>query len=127
MNISVKRVLAGLVLAGVTGLLSSCYVAPGYSYVRGTGYAGDAYYGTAPSVVYGDPYGYGYYGGPYGYYGGWGYYGYGCCYGGWYGRGRYWGHGDHDWHGGRGGWHGGGHGGWHGGGHGSGGHGGHGH
>lgn len=119
MNISVKRMLAGALLAGLMSLLSGCYVAPGYSYVQSSGYAGDAYYGSGPAVVYDYPY-YGYYGYPYGYYGGVGYYGYG----GWYGRGRYWGHGDHDWHGGHGGWHDGGHGGWHGGGHWSGGHGG---
>ena len=100
MNISFKRVLAGMTLAGLISLLSGCYVAPDYSYVRSNGYAGDAYYGSGPAVVYDYPYGYGY---PYGYYGGgWGYYG--CCYGG-YGRGRYWGHGDHDRHD----WHGGGH------------------
>lgn len=107
MNISIKRVLAGLTVGGLISLLSGCYVAPGYSYVQGNGYAGDAYYGSGPAVVYDYPYGYY----PYGYYGGgWGYYG--CCYGGWYGRGRY-GHGGHDWHGGghggyyRGGGHGG--------------------
>lgn len=106
MNIPLKRVLAGLTLVGLISLLSGCYVAPGYSYVQSNGYAGDAYYGSGPAVVYdypyyGYPYGYGYY--PYGYYGGIYYYG---------GRGRYWGHGDHghDWHGGGGhGWHGGGH------------------
>ncbi|RUL69588.1 hypothetical protein [Dyella choica] len=115
MNKSVKRVLACLTVAGLISLLSGCYVAPGYSYVQSNGYAGDAYYGSGPAVVYDYPYGY-----PYGYYGGaWGYYG--CCYGGWYGRG-YW-HGGHDWHhGGGGGWHGHGSGG--GGGHWSGGHGG---
>jgi hypothetical protein len=101
MNISLKRVLAGMTLAGLTSLLSGCYVAPGYSYVQSNGYVGDAYYGSGPAVVYDYPYGY-----PYGYYGGaWGYYG--CCYGG-YGRGHYWGHGDRDWHG-RHDWHGGGH------------------
>ena len=110
MNISIKRVLAGLSLGGLISLLSGCYVAPGYSYVQGNGYAGDAYYGSGPAVVYDYPYGYY----PYGYYGGvWGYYG--CCYGGWYGRGRYWhggghggyyrggGHGGYSGHGGHGG------------------------
>lgn len=111
MNIASKRVFAGLALAGATCLLSSCYVAPDYSYVRSNGYVGDAYYGSGPAVIYRDPY-------PYGYYSGWGYYG--CCYGGWYGRGHYWGHGGRDWHGGGHGWHGGGGHGW------SGGHGGHG-
>lgn len=115
MNIALKRVLAGLTLAGVTCLLSSCYVAPDYSYVRSNGYVGDAYYGSGPAVVYDYPY----YGYPYGYYGSWGYYG--CCYGGRYDHGRYWGHGGHDWHGGGHGWHGGGGHGW------SGGHGGSGH
>lgn len=114
MNIYCKRLFAGLVLGGLISLLAGCYVAPGYSYVQSNGYAGDAYYGSGPAVVYDYPYGY-----PYGYYGGaWGYYG--CCYGG-YGH-HYWhdhDH-DHDWHGGHGG-------GWHGdargGGHWSGGHG----
>jgi hypothetical protein len=102
MNISLKRALAGMTLAGLIGLLSGCYVAPGYSYVHSNGYAGDAYYGSGPAVVYDYPaygYPYGYY--PYGYYGGV-YYS---------GRGRYWGHDrDHDWHGGGHGWRGGGHG-----------------
>ncbi|RDS80388.1 hypothetical protein DWU99_19515 [Dyella psychrodurans] len=130
-----KRVISGLVLAALTGLLSGCYIAPGYSYVQGNGYAGDAYYGTGPSVVYSYPY-YGYY--PYGYGYGYGYYG--CCYGPgvivggyWYGGHYYRGgggwHGRGGWSGGHGGWSGG-HGGWsggHGASHGSsgGGHGGH--
>jgi hypothetical protein len=122
MKFAIKRVLAGVVLAGLMGLLSGCYVAPGYSYVQSNGYAGDAYYGSAPTVVYGGGYPYyGYYGYPYGYYG------YGCCYGpgvivggGWYGghyyrggyyrggyRGGYSG-GYHGGHGGYGGGHGGG-------------------
>ena len=41
-----KRILACLVLIGVT-TLSGCYYNPGYSYVRTTGYGGDAYYGTS--------------------------------------------------------------------------------
>lgn len=102
-----KRMLAGFALALGTAALSGCYYDPGYSYVRGNGYQGDAYYGEGPSVIYQPDY-YGY-DGP-GYYGpGWGYYG--CCYssgvsvgisGTWYGgghRGRDWRghrHGDRD-------------------------------
>jgi hypothetical protein len=96
MKPAIKRLLSALILIVLMSLLSGCYVAPGYSYVRGGGYGGDAYYGSGPAVVYNGyyPYGYGYgYGGyPYGYYGGY----YGCCYGpgviiggGWYGRGYY--------------------------------------
>ncbi|GAB2585392.1 hypothetical protein ISP15_10860 [Dyella jejuensis] len=88
MNNSVKYLLAGLMLAGSLVALSGCV--PSYSYVQGNGYAGDAYYGSGPAVIYGDPYGYypwggyygGYWGGYYGYYGGYR----GCCHGG----GRYW-------------------------------------
>jgi hypothetical protein len=133
-----KRLLAGLAVLVATTALAGCYD-PGYRYVRGNGYGGEAYYGTGATVVYDN----GYYAGP-GWYGpGWGYYG--CCYapgvvvgGVWYRNGyRYRGHG---WHGPppRGGWHGG-HwggrpgvrpggrpaGGWHGGGRGGHGHGGH--
>jgi hypothetical protein len=72
-----KRVLAGLALVVGTAALSGCYYDPGYSYVRGNGYQGDAYYGEGPSVIYAPDYS-GYYGGYYGGYGpGWGY---GCCY-----------------------------------------------
>jgi hypothetical protein len=111
----IKRLLAALTLAMLMGLLSGCYVAPGYSYVQSNGAAGDVYYGSGPAVVYNGYYpyyGYGYY--PYGGYWG-GYYGgyYGCCWGGYYG-GRYW-RGGGGWHG-RGGWSGGRGGGWHGGG-----------
>jgi hypothetical protein len=68
-----RRLLAGLALALGTAALSGCYYDPGYSYVRGNGYQGDAYYGEGPSVIYEpDYYGYGGYYGP-----GWGY---GCCY-----------------------------------------------
>lgn len=67
-----KRMLAGLALVLGTAALSGCYYDPDYSYVRGNGYQGDAYYGEGPSVIY-EPDVYGYYG-P-----GWGYYG-GCCY-----------------------------------------------
>ncbi|MEI7036175.1 hypothetical protein [Fulvimonas yonginensis] len=67
-----KRVLAGLALVLGTAALSGCYYDPDYSYVRGNGYQGDAYYGEGPAVIYEpDYYGYGWYG-P-----GWGYYG--CC------------------------------------------------
>jgi hypothetical protein len=69
-----KRMLAGLALVLGTAALSGCYYDPGYSYVRGNGYQGDAYYGEGPSVIYAPDYG-GYYGGYYG--PGWGY---GCCY-----------------------------------------------
>ena len=93
-----KRLLAALALAASTAMLSGCYIQPDYGYVRGNGYAGDAYYGSAP--VYSS----GYYAPYYGYYG-YGY-GYGCCWapglfwgGGWYG-GRYYRGGY------RGGWHG---------------------
>lgn len=109
-----KRLLAALVLVALAALLSGCYVAPGYSYVRASPYAGPVYYGNA--VVRND----GYYVTP-----GWydGYYGgyYGCCYapgvtigGVWYRGGRGYRHGyggGHDWHrGGRGYGHDGGHG-----------------
>jgi hypothetical protein len=120
---TIKHLFAALALVVFTGALSGCYIAPGYSYVQGNGYAGDVYYGSTPAAGYYSSYPYyGYY--PYGY--GYGYgYGWGCCYGpvivggGWggryYGRG-YYGHG----------YYGGGHGGWsgHGGsyGHSSGGH-----
>jgi hypothetical protein len=124
-----KRLFAGLSILCATALLSGCYVSPDYSYVRGNGYAGSAYYGSGPAVIYRDSY----YASPY-YYGG-----YGCCWapgvtigGVWYGgghryyRGRYYGHGyrGNGWHGGGHGWHGrppASHG--HGGGHWSGGHG----
>jgi hypothetical protein len=114
-----KRVLAGLALVLGTAALSGCYYDPDYSYVRGNGYQGDAYYGEGPAVIYEpDYYGYGYYGG------------YGCCYapgvsvgisGTWYRDSHYYGRGrDRDWRGerhwdrdnrsqgyrsGRGGWH----------------------
>lgn len=101
----IKRLLVGLVLIVLMGALSGCYVAPGYSYVRGNGYGGDAYYGSGPAVVYNGYYPYGYYPYGYGYYSGY----YGCCYGpgvivggGWYRGGRYW-HGNSGWHG-HGGW-----------------------
>jgi hypothetical protein len=66
-----KRALLGALLAaGVLGL-SGCYYDSGYSYVRGNGYSGPAYYGTATSTVVYDSYpGYyypGYYGPRYGY------------------------------------------------------------
>jgi hypothetical protein len=94
-----KRMLAGLALVLGTAALSGCYYDPDYSYVRGNGYQGDAYYGEGPSVIYEQDYS-GYYGPGY----------YGCCYapgvsvgisGAWYDdshryRGR-----DRDWRGGR--------------------------
>ncbi|HWU75995.1 MAG TPA: hypothetical protein VN043_05795 [Rhodanobacter sp.] len=82
-----KRYLASLALIVVAAALSGCYYDPGYSYVRGSGQTGDAYYGSGSSTYYTAP---GYYDGYYGsgYYGnayyGNAYYGsgyYGCCYG----------------------------------------------
>ena len=82
-----KRLLALVSILGATALLSGCYVAPDYSYVRGNGYQGGAYYGSGPAVVYNDSY----YASPY-YYGSY----YGCCWapgitvgGVWYSRPRY--------------------------------------
>lgn len=66
-----QRLLCGLIVIAFAGLASGCYVAPPYSYVRGTTYAGSAYYGEGPAVVYRSSY----YGYPYDPY----YYGYGCC------------------------------------------------
>jgi len=65
-----KRLLALASILGATVLLSGCYVAPDYSYVRGNGYQGGAYYGSGPAVIYNDSY----YASPY-YDGGY----YGCC------------------------------------------------
>ena len=102
-----KHLLAGIALVAVTSVLSGCYVAPDYSYVRGNGYGGDAYYGSGPAVVYNGYYAPGLYG--YGY-GGYGYGLYGCCYapgiyGYWYGGRYYRGRGGY-YHGGYGGgWH----------------------
>lgn len=65
-----KRQLAciGLMVAAAT--LSGCYYDPGYTYVRGSGSAGDAYYGSG-STYYASPYdsyyGPAYYNGYYGY------------------------------------------------------------
>ncbi len=59
-----KRQLACLMLAVAAAALSGCYYDPGYSYVRGSGYGGDAYYGSG-STYYAAP---GYYGGYYPYY-----------------------------------------------------------
>jgi hypothetical protein len=69
-----KRLLASLALITAAAALSGCYYDPGYSYVRGSGYVGDAYYGDGGSAYVVAP---GYYDGYYG-----GYYGngYGCCY-----------------------------------------------
>jgi len=65
-----KRLLASIVLIVAAATLSGCYYDPGYSYVRGSGYNGDAYYGDGGNAYYAVP---GYYDG---YYGGY----YGCCY-----------------------------------------------
>jgi hypothetical protein len=92
-----KRLLASLALIAAASALSGCYYDPGYSYVRGSGYSGDAYYGEGGSAYYVPGYyaAPGYYDGYYGsgYYGG-GYYGYspGVSIGissGWYGGSRY--------------------------------------
>jgi hypothetical protein len=72
-----KAVRAVLALVIGTAALSGCYYDPDYSYVRGSGYSGDAYYGEGRTVIYDDGYygpgyvGPGYYDG--GYYGGYGY------------------------------------------------------
>ncbi len=65
-----KRLLATVALSLAAATLSGCYYDPGYSYVRGSGYSGDAYYGDGGNAYYATP---GYYDG---YYGGY----YGCCY-----------------------------------------------
>lgn len=105
-----KRLLCSLILISAAAALSGCYYDPGYSYVRGSGYGGDAYYGDGGGATYVTPAYGGYYGN--GYYGGGGYYG--CCYApgvsvgissGWYGGSRYRrddyrGHRDYDNHGG---------------------------
>jgi hypothetical protein len=79
-----KRLVSGLILIVAAATLSGCYYDPGYSYVRGPGPAGDAYYGDGGGARYVAPAYDGYYGD--GYYGGGGYYDYGgggdygCCY-----------------------------------------------
>lgn len=65
-----KRLLASVVLIVAAATLSGCYYDPGYSYVRGSAYGGDAYYGEGGNAYYVAP---SYYGG---YYDGY----YGCCY-----------------------------------------------
>lgn len=50
-----KRWTATVVLLGTLSVLGGCYNDPGYSYVRGGGGAGDAYYGT-PTTTYSDSY-----------------------------------------------------------------------
>ncbi|WEN14397.1 hypothetical protein PY254_14320 [Rhodanobacter sp. AS-Z3] len=75
-----KRHLSVVALIFAAATLSGCYYDPGYSYVRGSGQGGDAYYGDGGGDRYVEPAYDGYYGGSY--YGG-GYYGrsyYGCCY-----------------------------------------------
>lgn len=69
-----KRRLACVGLMVAAAALSGCYYDPGYTYVRGSGAAGDAYYGSG-TTYYAAPYDgyYGYYGPAY--YGGY----YGCC------------------------------------------------
>ena len=67
-----KMLLGGVLVLVATLSLGGCYVAPGYSYVRGPD-GGGAYYGRATAVYddgYYAPYGYGYYSYPYGYPGG---------------------------------------------------------
>lgn len=95
-----RKMLLGIVLVGATSLLAGCYVAPGYSYVRGAD-GGGAYYGRATTVYdngYYAPYGYGYYDYPYGYYPGGVTVGIGTT---WYGGSRYrrYDHDDHRWRG----------------------------
>ncbi len=90
-----KRLLVSLGLVAAFAALSGCYYDPGYSYVRSSGYSGDAYYGQGGNARYVQPaysgyydddyYGNGYYGN--GYDGG---YAPGVSIGissGWYGRG----------------------------------------
>ncbi|MEO8747849.1 MAG: hypothetical protein ABI379_09390 [Rhodanobacter sp.] len=97
-----KRLFASTALSAAVLLLAGCYVDPGYSYVRRTGYQGDAYYGQAmrgyEDGYYAAPLYGSYYGGGYGYG-----YGYGCCYtpgvrvgvsAAWYDRARYYGNGN---------------------------------
>lgn len=69
-----KYLLACLILMAATVSLSGCYYDPGYSYVRSSGYNGDAYYGQGAPTYYAAP---GYYDGYYPGYYGYGYYG--CC------------------------------------------------
>ena len=66
-----KRLLASLALGVAAATLSGCYYDPGYSYVRSSGYGGDAYYGRGGSDYVVPGYYDGYYGS--GYYGGYGY------------------------------------------------------
>jgi hypothetical protein len=64
MKLAIRVAIASIALAALGG----CVYDPGYGYVRGDGYYGDAYYGTAPAYYdYGPGYGYGY--GYPGYYG----------------------------------------------------------
>ncbi len=50
-----KKWLLGGAVVIASSLLSGCYVAPDYGYVRGGGYGGDAYYGRS-TTVYDDGY-----------------------------------------------------------------------
>ncbi|HEX7112974.1 MAG TPA: hypothetical protein VF216_11045 [Mizugakiibacter sp.] len=105
-----KRTIFLILLAATLAPLAGCVYDPGYSYVRGDGYYGDAYYGHG-EVIYEDA-GPAYYPAPY--YDPW------CCYYGPsvgiglyyrdYGGHHHWRDGHRDsWHGGdhRGDWHGG--------------------
>lgn len=62
-----KRLFATLGLVAAFAALAGCYYDPGYSYVRSSGYGGDAYYGqgyvepTYSAGYYDDYYGGGYY------------------------------------------------------------------
>lgn len=70
-----KKWLLGGAVVIAASLLSGCYVAPGYSYVR-DGYGGDAYYGRGTTVYDDGYYAPDYYAPGYyrpGYYGGYGY------------------------------------------------------
>jgi hypothetical protein len=66
-EVDMKRLVAGLALIIGTAALSGCYYDPGYSYVRSSGYQGDAYYGdggyVAPAYYGSGYYGPDYYGG----------------------------------------------------------------
>jgi len=64
-----RMVLGSVAVVAASLMLGGCYVAPDYSYVRGPD-GGGAYYGRRTTVYdggYDAPYGYGYYGDPYGY------------------------------------------------------------
>ncbi|MEP7042052.1 MAG: hypothetical protein ABI843_03255 [Dokdonella sp.] len=65
-RISKSGLLKPGILAATLLALGGCVYGPGYGYVRGDGYSGDAYYGTeyyrGPAYYDNDPFGYSYYG-----------------------------------------------------------------